>query len=123
LGDHRRTDDRRRAPRGGRRNADPDGFTPLIFLIDDDLERREACALLLLHHRFAVVPFESAQRAISMVRSLIPEAIVVCPDELDATRAHLPLQASDQPIPIVPLRKRSDGLIAALRVAFTASVS
>lgn len=113
----RRLPDRRRIPRGGRRDEDHGGFTPLIFLVDDDPARRELCSIALLQMRFAVAPFTSADRALSVIQSLAPDAIVVSASELDAMTARVPVR-SGRNIPVVPLNMRRDVLADALRVAF-----
>lgn len=113
----RLTKDRRRVPRGGRRDDDLGGFYPLIFLIDDNVARREAGALLLLHARFAVAPFPTAQAALAVLSSLAPDAIVAAPAELDAVTARVPTRRGTR-IPVVPLHARTDVLMNALRTAF-----
>ena len=114
--------DRRRVPRGGRRDEDRGGFAPLIFLIDDDLARREMCSMILLQMRFAVAPFTTADRAMRAIESLAPDAIVVSPNELDTMSHSVPVRRSGRNIPVVPLNTRGEVLVGALRVAFRASV-
>ncbi|MBI3493104.1 MAG: hypothetical protein HY047_15190 [Acidobacteria bacterium] len=118
----RRLRDRSRSPRGGRRDWDHVGFTPLIFLIDDDPSRRELCSIILLQVRFAVAPVASANRALSVIQSLAPDAIVVSPSELDAMTATPQAHRSGKNIPVVPLNTRSEVLADALRVAFRSTV-
>lgn len=110
--------DRRRVPRGGRRDEDQGGFTPLIFLIDSDPARRELCSMVLLQMRFAVAPFTSADRAMRAIESLAPDAIVVSPSELDAISHSVPVRRSGRNIPVVPLHTRAEVLVGALRLAF-----
>jgi FixJ family two-component response regulator len=110
--------DRRHTPRGGRRPEDRGGFTPLIFLIDSDLERRELCSMILLQMRFAVAPFTTAASAMRAIESLAPDAIVVSPSELDAVSHSVPVRRSGRNIPVVPLHTRGEVLVGALRVAF-----
>lgn len=117
----RRLPDRRRTPRGGRRPQDRGGFTPLIFLIDSDLERRDLCSMILLQMRFAVAPFTSADRAMRAIESLAPDAIVVSPAELDALSHSVPVRRSGRNIPVVPLHTRAEVLVSALRAAFRSS--
>lgn len=117
----RRGPDRRKVPRGGRRVEDLGAFSPLIVLVDGDDARRELCSVVLLQMRFAVAPFASADRALSVLRALSPDAIVVWGPELDMVTmsGDIP-RRNGRTIPIVPLTVRSEVLIGALRTAFRA---
>lgn len=119
----RRRPDRRRVPRGGRRDEDRGGFAPLIFLIDSDVARRELCSLILLQMRFAVAPFASSDRAMRVIESLAPDAIVVSPSELDAMSYSVPVRRSGRNIPVVPLNARGEVLVGALRLAFRSAAA
>src|SRR5262245_50673525 len=73
---HLRGIDRRKFPRGGRRVDDRPGFTPLVMVIDPDPDRRHISEAILAKLRFAVAPVESVDKALSVIRSLAPAAIV-----------------------------------------------
>src|SRR5690349_8687918 len=89
--------DRRRFWRGGRRATDRPGYSPLVMVVDGDGTRRDLAEAILAKLRFAVVPVESLERAVSIVRALRPAAIV-CPDgSAESLRDALPYQT----IPIV----------------------
>jgi hypothetical protein len=110
--------DRRRQPRGGRRSTDPNGFTPLIAVIDDDERRREICETILAKLRFAVAPFSSADEAISAMRALLPEAVVARPEAAEAIRQHLSSDRSGRTIPLLPVTDElasPEALVEALR--------
>lgn len=114
----RHLQDRRRRPRGGRRDEDLGGYTPLIFLVDDDQARRELGSIALLRMRFAVAQFTSTGSAMSAIEALAPDAILVSSAELDAMSHSVPVRRSGRNIPVVPLHAREDVLVDALRAAF-----
>jgi DNA-binding response OmpR family regulator len=118
LSELRRRPDRRQYPRGGRRDGDRVGFTPMIFLIHDEVAQRDACAFILLGARFSVVTFGTAQEAMRVGDSLRPDAIVVYQREWDAITVREQARFSGDPIPIIPWPARHESLIHALRLAF-----
>src|ERR1051325_7405565 len=91
--------DRRKFPRGGRRDEDKPGFTPLVMVIDHDPNRRDVSEAILAKLRFAVAPVESVEKAVSVIRALAPAAIVGPADDLQRLRNTLPLET----IPLVPV--------------------
>jgi DNA-binding NtrC family response regulator len=99
----RRVADRRRQPRGGRRRADREGFAPLVFVVDDDARRRDISEAILAKLRFAVAPFESVDKAISVMQALRPAVVVARADLVDRLRASLPRDAQNRSIPLVPI--------------------
>ena len=111
-----RGSDRRKFPRGGRRAEDRTGFTPLVLVIDPDPERRDISEAILARLRFAVAPVESVDRALSVIRSLAPAAIVGHADDLQRLRNVLPLET----IPFVAVTDemaRTDQLVYVVRAA------
>ena len=74
----RQRPDRRRHPRGGRRDGDAQGATPLIVVVDPDPVRRKLSLEILSRLRFAVAPVSSLAEALAIVPSLTPEVIVAC---------------------------------------------
>ena len=116
----KRGPDRRRFPRGGRRDEDTPGLTPLVMVIDHDPSRRDISEAILLKLRFAVAPVESVEKALAVVHSLSPAAIVGQADDLDALRGKLPSPS----IPLVPVTHemaRTDELVMVVRRALRAS--
>lgn len=93
-----------------------------MFVIDVDAERREQCEIGLLQLRFAVASFTSVDRAVSAMVGLRPDAVVVCPEELDNVTGRVPAGRDGKAIPIVPLNARDEALIEALRMAFRAMI-
>jgi hypothetical protein len=103
LGDKRRGPDRRRFSRGGRRETDIRGYTPLIFVVDARPSGRDACEAILAKLRFAVAPFDSLEKAKRAMEGLKPDLVLVTKDGLDEMRRALPGGRNENPIPIVPL--------------------
>ena len=108
--------DRRRLPRGGRRPEDQSGYTPLIILIDPDPNRRSSSEAILTKRRFAVAPVDSLERAVNVMRALVPEAIICPAADAEDVREAIGIDA----IPLVAvsdLTARSDHLIEVVRNA------
>ena len=95
--------DRRRYPRGGRRDGDVSGFTPLVFVVDSQPSGRDACEAILAKLRFAVAPFESVEHARRALDALKPDLVLVAPEHLDAMRRALPPGRNNGPLPVLPL--------------------
>lgn len=72
----RRGPDRRRRPRGGRRDGDQKGFAPLILVADEDAASRDLCEAILAKLNFAVAPVDSIEKALSVITTLQPDLIV-----------------------------------------------
>jgi hypothetical protein len=112
--------DRRKNPRGGRREEDRQGFTPLVMVIDKDPNRRDVSEAILAKLRFAVAPVETVDKAISVIRALAPAAVVGPADDLEKLRNALPLET----IPLVAVTDamaRTDQLIQVVRAALRLS--
>ncbi len=114
--DLRQGRDRRRAPRGGRRPDDVAGFTPLVFLVDEDRTSGDICETLLATLRFAVARMDSVARAVTVVSTLLPDVIVV------RARDVAPLQRAAWPsdVPVVTVTdglREPAALIHAIRTA------
>src|SRR5438105_4167305 len=84
--ERRQGPDRRRAPRGGRRDADQAGYAPLVLVVDRDAGGRDACEAILAKLRFAVAPVESAEKALSLMAALKPDIVVVRDSEASILR-------------------------------------
>src|SRR6185312_2618281 len=57
--ERRHVQDRRSTPRGGRRPADPMGYSPLVLVADDDADNGARSVAILARLRFAVAPAHS----------------------------------------------------------------
>ena len=101
--DKRRSPDRRRFSRGGRRTSDVQGYTPLVFVVDPRPSGRDACEAILAKLRFAVAPFDSVEKAKRAMEGLKPDLVLVTKDHLDELRRALPSGRNDASLPILPL--------------------
>ena len=119
---HERGPDRRRHPRGGRRDEDKHGHTPLVMVIDHDPGRRDISEAILAKLRFAVAPVESVEKAISVIRSLAPAAIVGHADDLAKLHAALPLETIPR-IVVTDEMARTDQLIQVVRAALRVQIT
>jgi hypothetical protein len=122
--EQRRRGDRRRQSRGGRRNGDRPGYTPLVLVIENETAKRDIAEAILARLRFAVVPVESADKALVLMQAIRPE-IIVSPDaDVPRLRASAPSDKHGRPIPIVPVppgHREPDALIESILVALRAS--
>lgn len=102
-GDKRRGPDRRRFSRGGRRDTDLRGYTPLIFVVDPRPSGRDTCEAILAKLRFAVAPFDSLEKATRAMEGLKPDLVLVTRDRLEDMRRALPAGRNESPLPVLPL--------------------
>jgi PleD family two-component response regulator len=75
--DRRNGPDRRRQPRGGRRDGDREGHSPLILVADDDPDSASRCEAILARLKFAVAPATNVDEALRVMRALRPELVVL----------------------------------------------
>ncbi len=93
--------------RGGRRPPDHGGNAPMIIVIHEDSEPRNAAEAVLARCHFAVAPFYSAESALTAMRTLRAEAVVASPSAAAKLRAQLPTGLAGRPIPSLPLVRRT----------------
>jgi PleD family two-component response regulator len=74
--ERRHNHDRRRFSRGGRRDYDHEGFSPLILVADEDSNSGARCEAILAALKFAVAPARSADEALTVMRALRPNLVV-----------------------------------------------
>lgn len=74
--ERRHTRDRRRFARGGRREYDREGFSPLILVADEDVDSGARCEAILAALKFAVAPARSIDEALTVMRALRPNLVV-----------------------------------------------
>jgi FixJ family two-component response regulator len=119
VNEHRFLHDRRRFARGGRREGDRPGFAPMVVVIDRDARRRDISEAILAKLRFAVAPFESADKALAAMHALRPEAVVARADAVEELRGRLPNDRDGRTIPLLPITDDADSepvaLVEALR--------
>jgi PleD family two-component response regulator len=100
--------DRRRTPRGGRRPQDPQGYSPLILVADDDANSGARCVAILARLRFAVAPAHSVEEAIKVMEALRPNLIVVRLRDEPALRQEMATNPEIGQIPMLTLTKEND---------------
>jgi hypothetical protein len=76
--------DRRRQPRGGRRPADVDGFSPLVMVVGNHAAVGDAAEAVLAQLKFAVVPAGSVDDALRIMQTMRPD--IVTANAEDAAR-------------------------------------
>ena len=100
--------DRRQTPRGGRRPGDPQGYSPLILVADDDADNGARCVAILSRLRFAVAPAHSVEEAVKVAQSLHPNLIVARLSDETALREAARQRSVDprHPVPRPQRRQR-----------------
>jgi ABC-type Fe3+-hydroxamate transport system substrate-binding protein len=94
--EHRRTPDRRRQPRGGRRPADQPGVAPLILMVGEHPEMLARSEAVLAKLRFGVSIAATADDALRVIPELRPDLVVAT----DADGARIRMEAP-QNVPVV----------------------
>lgn len=118
--ERRDTPDRRRTPRGGRRPTDPQGYSPLVLVADDDADSGARCVAILARLRFAVAPAHSLEEAIKVMETLRPNLIVARLKDEPALRAQMASNPAIGQIPLITLTAENDApqlMIEAIREA------
>jgi len=116
--ERRHTRDRRRFARGGRREYDRDGYSPLILVVDEDLQNAARSEAILAALKFAVAPARSATEALAVMRALRPNLVVVCvadPDAFIAEMQHHEVTRSVPALVVTPEIASPESLIQAIR--------
>lgn len=100
--------DRRHTPRGGRRPEDPQGYSPLILVADDNATNGARCVAILSRLRFAVAPAHTVDEAIKVAQSLHPNLIVARLQDEAALREQLAGDPAISNIPLIALNEEND---------------
>ena len=100
--------DRRQTPRGGRRPGDPQGYSPLVLVADDDANNGARCVAILSRLRFAVAPAHSVEEAIKVMEALRPNLIVTRLRDEQALREHMAANPEIGDIPMITLTEEND---------------
>jgi PleD family two-component response regulator len=100
--------DRRRTPRGGRRPQDPQGYSPLVLVADDDANSGARCVAILARLRFAVAPAHSVEEAIKVMEALRPNLIVARLRDEPALREQMATNPEIGEIPMITLTSEND---------------
>ena len=112
--EQRKGPDRRRRPRGGRRDEDKSGVAPLVLVADENAASREMCETILAKLNFAVAPVDSLEKAAEVITTLKPDVIVAHARDTSA----LQRAASPDGVPFVTVTEEMrdpDKLVAAIR--------
>jgi PleD family two-component response regulator len=116
--ERRNTRDRRRFARGGRRDYDRDGFSPLILVVDEDSDSSARCEAILAALKFAVAPARSADEALMVMRALRPNLVVARvsdPRRLEREMQNSELTAAVPVLIVTDDMQSPQDLIAAIR--------
>lgn len=116
--ERRRTRDRRRFARGGRREYDHDGYSPLILVVDEDLQNAARSEAILGALKFAVAPARSAAEALGIMRALRPNLVVACVTDPAAFTADMQRHEVTRSVPLLivtPEIASPESLIEAIR--------
>jgi CheY-like chemotaxis protein len=114
----RHTRDRRRFARGGRREYDRDGYSPLILVVDEDLQNAARSEAILAALKFAVAPARSADEALAVMRALRPNLVVACVRDPAGFTAELQRHEVTRSVPVLvvtPEIASPESLIEAIR--------
>jgi len=112
--------DRRHSPRGGRRPGDPQGYSPLVLVADEDASNGARCIAILSKLRFAVAPAHSLEEALKVMKALRPNLIVARLSDEPELRRQMAADSTIGEIPIVVLTAANDDpeiLIEEIRAA------
>jgi len=116
--ERRNTTDRRRQARGGRREADAPGSTPLVLIVTPRAAENVRLRTVLEDAGFATAPCDGGVAALRAARDLVPDVIVADVHEGVALRGRLPVGRTGRSIPIVDLTGRAmDALLIEIRLA------
>ena len=111
--------DRRRQPRGGRRGADVDGFSPLVMVVGNHAAVGDAAGAVLAKLKFAVVPAASVDDALRIMQTMRPDIVTANAGDAARIRRERP----DQLAVVVEDAMRADAqlLIDRIREAIRSS--
>jgi hypothetical protein len=113
--ERRQGPDRRRAPRGGRRPEDKQGFAPLVLVVGDGRQPEREAEAILARLNFAVAPAVDLAEARRVIGSLNPDIIVARAEDAEQLRTDKSVT-----VPIVESgdeRREADALVQRIRFA------
>ena len=94
--EQRRGPDRRRRPRGGRREEDLDGLAPLVLLVGDDAAVVDQSEAVLAKLRFGVTTTSTVEGALRVLTGVRPDIVVA-----GAADAHRIRMEAPEHLPVV----------------------
>lgn len=107
--------DRRKTPRGGRRDYDKTGLAPLVLVVGDGHHPERESEAILARLNFAVAPAVDIAEARRVIESLHPDLIVARADDAAVLR-----KESGVKVPIVESRddqREAEALVQRIRFA------
>jgi hypothetical protein len=108
--------DRRRQSRGGRRDADVDGLSPLVMVVGGQADVGDAAGAVLVKLKFAVVPAPTVDEALRILQTMRPDIIVARSE--DAGRIRLEAPEHDAVVVVsAPMRGDAQLLVDEIRTA------
>jgi hypothetical protein len=112
--------DRRRFPRGGRREGDGGGYAPLVLLVGADADVIGQAEAVLAKLRFAVATSATVDSALRVMSGLRPDIVVADPDDAARIRLEAP-----EHVPVVVLdetmRASREALVEGIRETIRAN--
>jgi hypothetical protein len=108
--DQRSLTDRRRRHRGGRRDNDVFGLTPLVLVIGGAKPAAAASEAVLAKLRFGVATSDTADEALAVIATLRPDVVVVSPEDLSRVRSEVPEQLA-----VVAMRDDPESVVEDIR--------
>ena len=102
--------DRRRRHRGGRRNNDVFGLTPLVLLVGGEKPATAASEAVLARLRFGVATSDTADEALAVMGTLRPDIIVAPAEDVPRIRHEAP-----ESLRVVAMRDDPELVVEAIR--------
>ena len=118
--EHRRGPDRRKLPRGGRREHDVAGFAPLVMVVGKGETAVAQSEAVLARLKFAVTTSGTVDEALRVMAGIRPDVVVAEPEAASRIRLEAP-----EYVPVVEMngdmRLNPDALVEGIREAIRAS--
>lgn len=102
----RRGPDRRRQPRGGRREEDRDGFSPLVMLVGNEPDVIDRSEAILAKLKFAVARTGDVDHALRALPDLRPDLVVAKEGDAPRLRSEVP-----ENLPIIIMRNGPEAMM------------
>lgn len=99
--ERRQAYDRRRWPRGGRRDGDRAGYSPLVLVVDEDAGSAARSEAILATLRFAVAPAGSIDEALTIMSALRPNLVVAQVSDPERLRREMEAAEKTAHVPLV----------------------
>jgi len=118
--EHRKGPDRRKLPRGGRREEDVPGFAPLVLVVGKGETALSQSEAVLARLKFAVTTSGTVEEALRVMSGIRPDVVVAESEAASRIRLEAP-----EHVPVVEMngdmRGNPDALIEGIRQAIRAN--